>query len=168
MEQPTESTSTSALASSAEDLSPLEQDVLDEYERLAENMKKVGVPSLPPPLLNVRDRENVHVLTSFDYLSWRVFSTRWPANRRPRSWTGCDSWSARRVWCLRCSRRAFIALCCSRRSIRGIRLGMMGEGEEWGSGKEYRGEWRCSSTYSGCAEELGKEEILGLPVTFRF
>jgi len=26
---------------SAEDLSPLEQDVLDEYERLAENMKKV-------------------------------------------------------------------------------------------------------------------------------
>jgi hypothetical protein len=30
-----------------EDLSPLEQDVLDEYERLAENMKKV---CSPPPL----------------------------------------------------------------------------------------------------------------------
>ena len=29
------------------DLSPLEQDVLDEYERLAENMKKVS-PFLPP------------------------------------------------------------------------------------------------------------------------
>ncbi len=29
------------LPSSAEDLSPLEQDVLEEYERLAENMKKV-------------------------------------------------------------------------------------------------------------------------------
>lgn len=40
--EPTESTATSALTSSAEDLSPLEQDVLDEYERLAENMKKVG------------------------------------------------------------------------------------------------------------------------------
>ncbi len=36
------SESTSALPSSAnEELSPLEQDVLDEYERLAENMKKV-------------------------------------------------------------------------------------------------------------------------------
>ncbi|KAE8453375.1 hypothetical protein EG329_010236 [Mollisiaceae sp. DMI_Dod_QoI] len=35
------SESTSALPSSAnEELSPLEQDVLDEYERLAENMKK--------------------------------------------------------------------------------------------------------------------------------
>lgn len=32
---------TTLLTSSAEDLSPLEQDVLDEYERLAENMKKV-------------------------------------------------------------------------------------------------------------------------------
>jgi hypothetical protein len=37
----TESTSASALTASADDLSPLEQDVLDEYERLAENMKKV-------------------------------------------------------------------------------------------------------------------------------
>ena len=33
--------STSTLSASGEDLSPLEQDVLDEYERLAENMKKV-------------------------------------------------------------------------------------------------------------------------------
>jgi len=33
--------STSPLSASGEDLSPLEQDVLDEYERLAENMKKV-------------------------------------------------------------------------------------------------------------------------------
>jgi len=32
---------TSTLSTSGEDLSPLEQDVLDEYERLAENMKKV-------------------------------------------------------------------------------------------------------------------------------
>ena len=39
--EPTEATSTSALTASADDLSPLEQDVLDEYERLAENMKKV-------------------------------------------------------------------------------------------------------------------------------
>jgi DASH complex subunit DAD3 len=37
-----ESTSTPALASkTVEDLSPLEQDLLEEYERLAENMKKV-------------------------------------------------------------------------------------------------------------------------------
>ena len=37
-----ESTSTPALASQpVEDLSPLEQDLLEEYERLAENMKKV-------------------------------------------------------------------------------------------------------------------------------
>ncbi|KAF8852063.1 hypothetical protein BDZ45DRAFT_125421 [Acephala macrosclerotiorum] len=37
------SESTSALPSSAnEELSPLEQDVLDEYERLAENMKKLA------------------------------------------------------------------------------------------------------------------------------
>ncbi|PSS22415.1 hypothetical protein M430DRAFT_99536 [Amorphotheca resinae ATCC 22711] len=41
--EPSESRSTSALASySAEELSPLEQDVLDEYERLAENMKKLA------------------------------------------------------------------------------------------------------------------------------
>lgn len=31
-----------AIPKAADDLSPLEQDVLDEYERLAENMKKVG------------------------------------------------------------------------------------------------------------------------------
>ena len=36
-----------ALTSTAEDLSPLEQDVLEEYERLAENMKKVHCHSLP-------------------------------------------------------------------------------------------------------------------------
>jgi DASH complex subunit DAD3 len=46
--EPAEPTSTSALASTAEDLSPLEQDVLDEYERLAENMKKVRSPHLRP------------------------------------------------------------------------------------------------------------------------
>jgi len=39
--EPTEPT-TSTLTSTAEDLSPLEQDVLDEYERLAENMKKLA------------------------------------------------------------------------------------------------------------------------------
>jgi len=33
---------TITLPSPAEDLSPLEQDVLDEYERLAENMKKLA------------------------------------------------------------------------------------------------------------------------------
>jgi DASH complex subunit DAD3 len=27
-----------------DDLTPLEQDVLEEYERLAENMKKVNIP----------------------------------------------------------------------------------------------------------------------------
>ena len=40
--EPTEITSASTLTSTAEDLSPLEQDVLDEYERLAENMKRVS------------------------------------------------------------------------------------------------------------------------------
>ena len=39
--------STSALSPSSEELSPLEQDVLEEYERLAENMKKVIPLSLP-------------------------------------------------------------------------------------------------------------------------
>ena len=39
---------TITLHSPAEDLSPLEQDVLDEYERLAENMKKVFPPPFPP------------------------------------------------------------------------------------------------------------------------
>jgi DASH complex subunit DAD3 len=44
--EPTESItpSASALTASVDDLSPLEQDVLDEYERLAENMKKVPAP----------------------------------------------------------------------------------------------------------------------------
>jgi len=38
-----ESTSGNALAvNPAEDLSPIEQDILDEYERLAENMKKLA------------------------------------------------------------------------------------------------------------------------------
>ncbi|KIN01255.1 hypothetical protein OIDMADRAFT_54388 [Oidiodendron maius Zn] len=38
-----ESASTPALASkTVEDLSPLEQDLLEEYERLAENMKKLA------------------------------------------------------------------------------------------------------------------------------
>ena len=40
---------TSALAVSASDLPPLEQDVLDEYERLAENMKKVPNPKYQGP-----------------------------------------------------------------------------------------------------------------------
>ena len=40
---PSESTPTppGLAPQTAEDLSPLEQDVLEEYERLAENMKKV-------------------------------------------------------------------------------------------------------------------------------
>ena len=42
-----ESTSGNALAANpAEDLSPIEQDILDEYERLAENMKKVSALKL--------------------------------------------------------------------------------------------------------------------------
>jgi DASH complex subunit DAD3 len=41
-----ESTATLTSTSTAEDLSPLEQDVLDEYERLAENMKKVPIPQI--------------------------------------------------------------------------------------------------------------------------
>jgi len=40
--EPSESTSALTPASTAEDLTPLEQDVLDEYERLAENMKKLA------------------------------------------------------------------------------------------------------------------------------
>ncbi|RFU34516.1 hypothetical protein B7463_g1806, partial [Scytalidium lignicola] len=35
-------TTSNILAPAAEELSPLEQDVLDEYERLAENMKKLA------------------------------------------------------------------------------------------------------------------------------
>jgi DASH complex subunit DAD3 len=45
--EPSESTTTLPSATN-EDLTPLEQDVLDEYERLGENMKKVDVvTSLP-------------------------------------------------------------------------------------------------------------------------
>jgi DASH complex subunit DAD3 len=36
-----ESTSSALAHNPGEDLTPLEQDVLEEYERLAENMKKV-------------------------------------------------------------------------------------------------------------------------------
>lgn len=47
--EPSESTTTTLPSTTNEDLTPLEQDVLDEYERLAENMKKVDtVNSLPP------------------------------------------------------------------------------------------------------------------------
>jgi hypothetical protein len=42
---PTETSALPALPN--EDLTPLEQDVLDEYERLAENMKKVLIPTTP-------------------------------------------------------------------------------------------------------------------------
>jgi hypothetical protein len=41
--EPSEATLTTS--TSNEELSPLEQDVLDEYERLAENMKKVPLRS---------------------------------------------------------------------------------------------------------------------------
>lgn len=37
-------TPTSTLLAAQQELSPLEQEVLDEYERLAENMKKVHIP----------------------------------------------------------------------------------------------------------------------------
>jgi hypothetical protein len=45
-----ENTTETALTSAPnEELSPLEQDVLDEYERLAENMKKVPYPFILYP-----------------------------------------------------------------------------------------------------------------------
>lgn len=47
-----DSESTTALPATAEDLTPLEQDVLDEYERLAENMKKVSTHYLPSLLIS--------------------------------------------------------------------------------------------------------------------
>lgn len=46
--EPSESTTTLP-STTNEDLTPLEQDVLDEYERLAENMKKVDVVTSVPP-----------------------------------------------------------------------------------------------------------------------
>lgn len=49
--EPSESTSALAVVSAAEELSPLEQDVLDEYERLAENMKKVFTSGPRQPFL---------------------------------------------------------------------------------------------------------------------
>jgi hypothetical protein len=69
MEQPVAS---SLIA--APELSPLEQDVLDEYARLAENMKKVG----PLPRTNWTG-----VFADFTSRSWLPFSTRSPA-RQPR------------------------------------------------------------------------------------
>jgi hypothetical protein len=47
-----------------EDLTPLEQDVLDEYERLAENMKKVlPPPSYPSPTHTSSHPKDQHMLT---------------------------------------------------------------------------------------------------------
>lgn len=40
-----------------------------------------------------------------------------PKRRPPRSSTRCAGWSARPVWCTRCSRRACTALCCSSRYL---------------------------------------------------
>lgn len=48
----TDATQTLSLGPGPEDLSPLEQDVLEEYERLADNMKRVSLPvQLPIPLI---------------------------------------------------------------------------------------------------------------------
>jgi len=47
---PTPSAPNPSLLASPPELSPLEQEVLEEYERLAENMKKVTTP--PPSLTN--------------------------------------------------------------------------------------------------------------------
>jgi len=40
--EPSESTASTLIHTCNEDLTPLEQDVLEEYERLAENMKKLA------------------------------------------------------------------------------------------------------------------------------
>lgn len=99
-------------ALSPPELSPLEQEVLDEYERLAENMKTVSkVPS--------RRRARTRTQREADprRRSWPAPSTPWRRSRPPKSWTGCATSSARRAWSSPCSRRACTASCCSRRSV---------------------------------------------------
>ena len=58
-----------------EELSPLEQDVLDEYERLADNMKKVGFCYL---ILSSSRVMTDHCASS------QVSSTQWLADRRQK------------------------------------------------------------------------------------
>lgn len=69
-----------------DDLSPLEQDVLEEYERLADNMKKA------------------RAMTSISYLpiltitcSSHLFSTGWQARPLRKFWMDCCSWNARQA-----------------------------------------------------------------------
>ena len=127
---------TVAAAAAADDaLSPLEQEVLDEYARLLGNLNNVGLSfSLS------------HTLCLFfcctlktDAFFFRVgFSCRhcsviWRRTRHRRFSIRCVGWSARRVWCLRCSRRVCTAYCC--RSRLGM-IWMRRRGDFWGSDGE--------------------------------
>src|ERR1041384_3949739 len=92
-------------------LSPLEQEVLDEYERLAENMKKVSL-CLPYSLSLLRC---LSLLVSSSVaracLSSRLTLLTLPSSPRPstpsaarlapRFLTASGSWNARPAWCSR-------------------------------------------------------------------
>lgn len=92
------------------ELSPMEQEVLEEYERLAENMKKVRHLYLPESM-----KRGGGVLNMDDYSSHQ-YSIPWQTSLQPRFLMACASWNARRVWCSLCSRPVCTASCSSRRS----------------------------------------------------
>lgn len=58
-----QSTSSNSNLLSSPELSPLEQEVLDEYERLAENMKKVSPSNQPPLSANQNEHHESRVVS---------------------------------------------------------------------------------------------------------
>jgi hypothetical protein len=80
------------------DLSPLEQEVLDEYERLAENMKKVGGTPYRALQEEAFSNEVTIMLTAAFGHSLPPFLTPLRALQRARSSTDCGSWSERPAW----------------------------------------------------------------------
>lgn len=120
-----------------EDLSPTEQDLLDEYERLAENMKTVCLPTLFSSLflLSPLALSPSHLCPSPFFLpypnsiTWlikltkvrnssRTLSKQCPITPQLTSLIICANWSGKQVWFLRCWKRVFIVLCCSSRLVR--------------------------------------------------
>ena len=121
---------------SAPELTPLQQEVLEEYERLAENMKKVQtfpsshadthihryththtpLPEFPKPFSLIKSTLADLVLAS-NYASSPRHSTTSLRILVPRSSTGCATWNERQVWHSHCSRPACTASSCSRRLI---------------------------------------------------
>jgi len=79
-------TPTSGLLVTPPELSPLEQEVLDEYERLAENMKKVCSPLLSSSIHCIRPLRHLLgaapslPLKAFSRIRWLTNNNSWPHN----------------------------------------------------------------------------------------